>query len=344
MSFRRRNIGLSTPGDKTEQTFLDTALRRIADHPAQPGVRPSPLDGRPTTSTGISTLDNLLAGHAGIPVGTSILVGENGTTDYGGALLRFYTAEGLVQGHHIHVLAAGEGWIRDLPAMVGTSEAQHPPSSSHEKMKIAWRYETLGKPVSLTASSRAAKSQKSSFAECLHQLSQKISSSAPDTVHRFVIPNLLSPALYPPQLCSPHHLIQFFHGLRSLLAAHSRQLTVMASVPLSLFPRASGLIRWLEHLSDCVVELVPFPHSSDINPEMSEGRDEQPQGLLKLHRLPIYHEHGGGGNMVGTDWIFTLSRRKLTIKPYNLPPFEGDSEAQHIEGGSAMPNKDELEF
>jgi elongator complex protein 4 len=109
-------------------------------------VRPSPIDGRPTTSTGTPSLDGILAGHAGLPLGNSILIEESGTTDYAGALLRFYAAEGVVQGHKVHVVGMGEVWGRELPGISEDKggEKRRESKERAEKMKIAWRYEGLG--------------------------------------------------------------------------------------------------------------------------------------------------------------------------------------------------------
>jgi hypothetical protein len=75
-----------------------------------------------------------------------LLVEENGTTDFGGALLRYYASEGTVQGHHVHVLGMNEAWGRELPGLSGEGSSAKPEESrtSDEKMKIAWRYERLG--------------------------------------------------------------------------------------------------------------------------------------------------------------------------------------------------------
>jgi elongator complex protein 4 len=107
----------------------------------------------------------------------------------------------------------------------------------------------------------------------------------------------------------------------------------------------------MELLSDGVIELTPFPHSSDQDPAFpkapsgeSASNEEPPQGLLKVHRLPIFHERGGGSTDVGEDWAFTLSRRKFTIKPYSLPPVEGDTEAQHTGPAGQQPKKSDMEF
>lgn len=110
-----------------------------------PGLRPSPVDGRATTSTGTATLDNLLAGHAGLALGCSLIIEETGTTDFAGTLLRYFAAEGVVHGHQVHVIGVREQWARNLPGLVGGTDADEKVDRKMEdKMKIAWRYERLG--------------------------------------------------------------------------------------------------------------------------------------------------------------------------------------------------------
>lgn len=137
MSFRKRGEVIGSP----RTVPVVRSQKKLPD-----GTRPSPFDGRLTTSTGTASLDQLLAGHAGFPMGSSILVEENGTTDFSGTLLRYYAAEGLVQGHAVHVLGFDDSWRRELPGL-GTDDKKKKSSSvdqGAEKMKIAWRYETLG--------------------------------------------------------------------------------------------------------------------------------------------------------------------------------------------------------
>lgn len=151
MSFRKRNVVLgSTPGPPADA--VSAAQDAVDSTPApalSPGLRPSPVDGRLTTSTGTPTLDNLLAGHAGLALGHSILLEENGTTDYAGSLLKYYAAEGIVQGHTLHIVGLREGWTRELPGLVGAADKAEERSTSSkggeaDRMKIAWRYEKLG--------------------------------------------------------------------------------------------------------------------------------------------------------------------------------------------------------
>ena len=194
-------------------------------------------------------------------------------------------------------------------------------------------------------------SDASPFTAIIKSISLQLSSAAPGTIHRLVVPTLLSPAFYPSQASKPQHVLQFLHSLRSLLRQFSTQLTAMLTLPSTLYSRSTGLVRWIELLSDGVLELAPFPHTIDAGPSTTTSgaataQEEKPQGMVKVHRLPVFHEKGGGGGGsggVGDDLAFTVSRRKFVIKPFSLPPVEGDTEAQrgHTEG---KPTKVDIEF
>lgn len=142
MSFRKRSVGLSGPSLQKQRTGPEDSSTTI------PGVRASPLDGRLTTSTGTSSLDDLL-GHSGFALGNSLLIEENGTTEFGTTLLRYLAAEGVVQGHKLHIVGVGEPWARELPGVSGivgegTAKVESRTGDEKERMKIAWRYERLG--------------------------------------------------------------------------------------------------------------------------------------------------------------------------------------------------------
>lgn len=146
MAFRKRNIALSRAPADGDASPSSPVPAEAPPAPTPTGVRPSPIDGRSTTSTGTPSLDGILAGHAGLPLGNSILIEESGTTDYAGALLRFYAAEGVVQGHKVNVVGMGEVWGRELPGISEgkSDEKRREVKERSEKMKIAWRYEGLG--------------------------------------------------------------------------------------------------------------------------------------------------------------------------------------------------------
>ena len=115
----------------------------------------------------------------------------------------------------------------------------------------------------------------------------------------------------------------------------------MTTLSLTLHPRESALTRWAETLSDGVLELTPFPHLMDAShpshyATSTSAKEEQPQGMVKVHKLPLVTERGeggaGAGNSIGEDLAFTLSRRKFLVAPFSLPPMEGDQDAQEAAG------------
>lgn len=387
MSFRKRNVVVGPSGSNPSSP----ALR--PEKTLSPGVRPSPLDGKLTTSTGTQSLDQLLAGHNGLPLGASLLVQEAGTTDFGGTLLRYFAAEGLVQGHNVHLLGYGDAWRRELPGLGSGDKSsgggRKESSASDEKMKIAWRYETLGNthsrnvqvtgqyqpPVeqlfyvisSLTYKVVESKSldkgeapfchsfdltkrlesshvkgklftspmgnslaqpDQAPFTRFLADVTARINNSPPNSVHRIVVPGLLSPTLYSSGACRPQQVLQFLHGLRALLRRYPGQIVAMATLPVSLFPRSTGLVRWMELLFDGCLELIPLQHQSQM--ALEPGKEDKSQGLLRAHSLPVFHEKGGGleGSWSREDLSFKLSASSgLIITPYSLPPVGEEEEA-----------------
>jgi elongator complex protein 4 len=149
MAFRKRNIGI---GRQPASPASPTAPEAPTSIDQLPGVRPSPLTSHPVTSTGAPSIDGLLGGHSGLALGSSLLIGEHDTTDFAGALLRYYAAEGILQGHVVHVVGVGEGWTRELPGLADArylrkqeqEKVADTDKAAQDRMKIAWRYERLG--------------------------------------------------------------------------------------------------------------------------------------------------------------------------------------------------------
>lgn len=184
----------------------------------------------------------------------------------------------------------------------------------------------------------------SPFKLFIRELGAKLENSPSTWIHRVMVPNLLSPTLYSGLQCRPEEVLQFLHSLRALLRQYSGQLTAVITLPLSLYPRSSGLTRWMELLCDGVLELVPLQlnavHAPPPSGKTDTKSDEQTQGLLRVHSLPIYHEKGGGGSdgHAREDLSFSLSRSKgFIIKPFSLPPVL-DDEPEKSSGDSTKTN------
>jgi elongator complex protein 4 len=158
------------------------------------------------------------------------------------------------------------------------------------------------------------------------------------------VPSLLSPTLYTSVASQPREILQFLHALRALLRQFPTQLTAFLTLPITLFPRSSGLTRWIELLSDGVLELIPLQHQAPIARE--PGSEDKGQGMLRAHSLPVFHEKGGGleGTWSREDLSFKLSSSNgLVITPFSLPPV-GDEEPLEKTSKPNEPKKESLEF
>lgn len=200
-------------------------------------------------------------------------------------------------------------------------------------------------PMSLSFEARETPS---AFEMFITSLQTKLQASSPASVHRVVIPSLLSPTLYTLEACQPPQVLQFLHSLRALLRRYHGQLTALITLPVSLFPRSNGMTRWIELLSDGVLEMIPLPPKLGAAPPSSNGVSkvqDQSQGILRVHSLPVFHEKGGGGaenNHFREDLSFHMSSTKgLAIQPYVLPPLE---EEDHKEKSPASTVKDGIDF
>ncbi|KAK6338047.1 hypothetical protein TWF696_001518 [Orbilia brochopaga] len=413
MSFRKRSVVLSADTTTTNPTAATPAATNINTPTATPpkGTRPSFLTGVSTTSTGTASLDALLSGHAGQPLGSLLLIEESSTTDFAGALLRYYAAEGVVQGQRVVAVGVPESWGRELP---GLSERREDNSDSTgggkgksaERMKIAWRYEVMGNRRAPLASSEPADAAAASttptdifchtydltkrlaippsskppiyipppppqhatnphpFQPLLARLTTLLSSAYDDdtaddssTITRIVIPNLLSPLLYPPAATHPTNVLSFLHALRALTRRYSARVAVMISLSTGVYPRSTGLVRQIEALSDGVIELHPVPafaeraemrRGASASGTNTSGGDEVPQGLVRVWKavegkrgtgIAVGGEGGGGiaGMEGGDDLAFMLTRRRMRIERFSLPVDDGDEEEE-------KPTKVDLEF
>jgi elongator complex protein 4 len=196
-------------------------------------------------------------------------------------------------------------------------------------------------PVGDVLQSRPATSP---FKKFIADITSKVTTSSPSTIHRIVIPSLLSPTIYSSSYAQPSEVLQFLHSLRGLLRAYPTRITAMITLPISLYPRSTGLTRWAELLSDGVLELTPLQHQIQIMRDSSN--DVKSQGLLRAHSLPGFHEKGGGleGSWVREDLSFKLSSSSgLTITPFSLPPI-GDEEEPTKKSNENQTKKESLDF
>lgn len=135
-----------------------SSFRRRAPTSPIPGSRPSPYNSLPLLSTGLASLDDILGG--GLPLSSSLLLESDTPTAYAELLLKFWVSQGVECAQEVVIVASGlEGGpdevIRTLPGVEGgaivtgqneketVEEAEDDGGAKAEKMKIAFRYESM---------------------------------------------------------------------------------------------------------------------------------------------------------------------------------------------------------
>lgn len=158
------------PTASVEETKEDESV--LSDHP---GIRPSHLSGTFVTSTGSEDVDKVLT-HMGLPLGSSLLIEEQGTTEFSSILAKLFAAQGIVYNRlagtnkdsgsnssntHIIVLSLNQAFAKELPGIYKGSKRDIKKSkiseeqsklsiqnlnekkttpSRYKDFKIAWKY------------------------------------------------------------------------------------------------------------------------------------------------------------------------------------------------------------
>lgn len=143
---------------KTAGEFQKSTEKPEIKHP---GVKPSiVLSNINCVSTGTTDIDTTLV-HGGLPVNCSLLVEEDGSTDFSGVLLKNYVSEGIVQNrktgklvNHCIVVGMDSSFGNELPDIYAGNSKERKKKFVREQegklsvsnvnagneLKIAWRY------------------------------------------------------------------------------------------------------------------------------------------------------------------------------------------------------------
>jgi elongator complex protein 4 len=93
----------------------------------------------------------------------------------------------------------------------------------------------------------------------------------------------------------------------------------------------------MERLVDGVITLEPLPHGfsadDDVGRTKSDAENQEAiQGFLHITKFPFLTERGIGASKVD-DMAFAVSKKGFVIKPFSLPPLEGEQENVAGAGG-----------
>ena len=198
------NVPLSdTTARLKKLNIADESKTKMGLDSSHVGVRPSPATSQPTTSTGSADLDSIL-GHMGLPLGNSVLVEEQSTTEFHSILGKLFAAQGIVHNRisdssadktrngdtHVIVLSLNQMFAKELPGIYKGSrkqmkknliseeeskvtvqnlnETQRSAPSRYKDLKIAWKYK-LADEKRLGSPDRDDIQQNSEYKDYNHQ-------------------------------------------------------------------------------------------------------------------------------------------------------------------------------
>lgn len=336
---------------------------------SNPSLRPSLVSSDPTISLGSDSLDAVLI-HGGIPLGTILLIEENGTTDFASVILRGVCAQGLFHSRQkiaptkCIVVGVDAYWVNDLPGDKKERKSSKPVSQGVENnLKIAWRYAPKQQQQAideLSASSSidntkyrtefdftskispkpnyheieqiAPNLQSNFLVESLKRLDKSINQAEKEgAIVRVVIPSLFNPMNYSLEVFDPSHVVPFFQGLRLLASKYAQTAAFCVSCSTALVEtQAPDVLRWIELLSDTVIQLDAFPEDSPFATTKSNSDKEQTaQGLL--HILKVATLSNRGMMLVRqSEYSFRAGRRQFEVQNWSIPVEDVDDQDNKV--------------
>ncbi|KAM6158066.1 LOW QUALITY PROTEIN: elongator complex protein 4 [Rhynchocyon petersi] len=187
-----------------------------------PGTRPSVRNGQLLVSTGLPALDQLLGG--GLAVGTILLIEEDKYNIYSPLLLKYFLAEGILNGHTLLVASAKEDpadILQNLPAPLlddnykkesNEDTCNHKTADSNVEMKIAWRYQLLPK---MEQAGPVSSSRFGHYYDISKRIPQELIGAS--KWHGFFLPEKLSPSLEAEPCSLNHGYLKLLHFIQSII-------------------------------------------------------------------------------------------------------------------------------
>ncbi|KAK9458507.1 Elongator complex protein 4 [Lipomyces oligophaga] len=361
MSFRKRNekAGVSArTAPVLENSFSQARNDAIAGIQLPPSLRKSPLFSHTTVhSTGTPTLDDIL-GHKGQPLGTLIIIMEDGVTDFASVVARCYAAQGSENRDKVVAVGVDQNWKSGLPARRKRSELSKNSTTNfsvleQEKIKIAWRYNQsrtsshavvddsgycahwslAARPLStpeITVISVIWDNGQLLFEEIISEISNILTTSS--GIVRVVIPGFLSLPLYPSEHSyNPKLLLPFLFRLRTLVRTYPDRITILITMTSTLFHEPTDrqtpgnlavLLPWIEQLADGVLQLVPCRLSED-------DHESSFQGLVEIMKLPLVSERGSMA-VRKAKYAFKVGKSGMKIEKWGTPLIIGGQEKTEL--------------
>uniref|UniRef100_A0A1E1XL59 Elongator complex protein 4 n=1 Tax=Amblyomma sculptum TaxID=1581419 RepID=A0A1E1XL59_AMBSC len=330
-------------------------------HRGIPGTKLSPLTSETVLSCGVSAVDYILGG--GLPLGGILLAEEDAFGTYCRQLLKYYVAEGIEQKQRIY-FASGDvepsKFLRELPkALLSSADSAGQPASasstSDGDLKIAFRYERMGKPDSVLdyeerdhvfdfsdriESTKLAGACVNTFSPCetwgkaadrsagivvepnyvsvLASVSSLVDKAKTDDSASHSAVRIALQGLGGPAWGSVASVSSFLHALKALI--RGEPASVFVTVPAVITEAHPSVLRCCRRLADIVLKVQAFDdHERGANPLYKNYH-----GLLQI--VKICRLSSLGVLLPDCDFLFHQRSKKFLVERLHLPPELGTEE------------------
>ncbi|CAH6722636.1 elongator complex protein 4 [[Candida] jaroonii] len=260
--------------------------------------------------------------------------------------------------------------IKEKESAISVSNLSQSSSTRDQDLRIAWRYglnkknededsseevnENYTHQFDITERLRPVPDnqeitfvQVSEYKKMLAQINDIVKlhlSKNPSKTIRILVPNLLSPSIYPSTFSKSSIVIPFIHGMRSILKSNSSNISLVYSIPTDLYPKTSNLISIIEQLSDSVLQLHPFHQklSELIEKSYKNEPSKVQHGFLNIVKLPILSERGMM-TIHNNEYAFKNGRKRFEIEPWGIP-VEVDDEKPKDDHDHSHQSSKNIEF
>ncbi|CCE64675.1 hypothetical protein TPHA_0I01710 [Tetrapisispora phaffii CBS 4417] len=148
----------------------------------------------------------------------------------------------------------------------------------------------------------------------------------PKKLIRIVIPSLLHPAMYPPNMFKLQNIIPFLHGIRSTVKQYSQRSVLLTTLSSDILDPI--IISQMENLFDSVIVLEPF--EQEMLQFLERAYKTQPNkvqhGLVHIKKRAIFSDFGEM-HVVKSEWAFKNGRKKFEIEEWGIPVEDEDAES-----------------
>lgn len=157
----------------------------------------------------------------------------------------------------------------------------------------------------------------------------------PNKLIRVIVPSLLHPAMYSPEMFKLSVVLSLLHGLRSITKKYGQRCVLMATLSSDIISHL--MLVQIENLFDSVMTLEPF--KQEMMQFLERAYKTQPNkiqhGLIHILKLPLFSDLGEM-HVMKSEWAFRNGRKRFEIEEWGIPVEDNDESTTNNNSNSGI--------